>query len=77
MANKAEVKYNLYITNTIAIIDRIEDLGFKAKIIRDCLVDEEHDNIDIVQLTITGMTCASCVSTIETNLLQLKGIKGM
>lgn len=72
MASKADVIYNLYNTNTIAIIDKIEDLGFKAKVIRDCLADEEEDQIE---LRIQGMTCSSCVNTIETNLVQLKGVK--
>ena len=71
MANKAEIKYNLNKTNTNAIIDRIEDLGFKARILKDCLANADQDTIE---LRIQGMTCASCVNTIESNLIELNGV---
>jgi len=72
MAHKAEIKYDMNNTNAKAIVDRIEDLGFKSKLMKDCLANVEEDSIE---LRIQGMTCASCVHTIETNLLQVDGIK--
>lgn len=72
MAHKAEVKYDLNNTNASAIVDRVEDLGFKAKLMKDCLANVEEETIE---LRIQGMTCASCVNTIETNLVKVDGVK--
>lgn len=69
MAGKAEVKYNSDAIDAAAISRLIEDLGFGAKLIEDNAV--MHGKLD---LTITGMTCASCVHNIESKLTTTKGI---
>ncbi|KAK1876793.1 Copper-transporting ATPase 2 [Dissostichus eleginoides] len=71
MAGKAEVKYDSEIMNAAAVTQLIEDLGFGAKLIEDNAVT--HGKLD---LTITGMTCASCVHNIESKLTSTKGILG-
>uniref|UniRef100_A0A7N5ZZY5 Copper-transporting ATPase 2 n=1 Tax=Anabas testudineus TaxID=64144 RepID=A0A7N5ZZY5_ANATE len=69
MAGKAEVKYDSSIIDAAAVTKLIEDLGFGAKLIDDNAVT--HGKLD---LTITGMTCASCVHNIESKLTTTKGI---
>ncbi|XP_042368980.1 copper-transporting ATPase 2 [Plectropomus leopardus] len=71
IAGKAEVKYDSEVINAAAVTQLIEDLGFGAKLIEDNAVT--HGKLD---LTITGMTCASCVHNIESKLTSTKGILG-
>ncbi|KAL7370037.1 hypothetical protein ABVT39_017057 [Epinephelus coioides] len=71
MAGKAEVKYDSEVINAAAVTQLIEDLGFGAKLIEENAVT--HGKLD---LTITGMTCASCVHNIESKLTSTKGIQG-
>ncbi|XP_041834465.1 copper-transporting ATPase 2 isoform X2 [Melanotaenia boesemani] len=71
MAGKAEVKYDPDLLDAAAVTQFIEDLGFGAKLIEDNAVT--HGKLD---LTITGMTCASCVHNIESKLTTTKGILG-
>uniref|UniRef100_A0A4W6DFL8 Copper-transporting ATPase 2 n=1 Tax=Lates calcarifer TaxID=8187 RepID=A0A4W6DFL8_LATCA len=71
MAGKAEVKYDTEIIDAAAVTQLIEDLGFGAKLMEDNAVT--HGKLD---LSITGMTCASCVHNIESKLTTTKGILG-
>ncbi|XP_032362103.1 copper-transporting ATPase 2 [Etheostoma spectabile] len=71
MAGKAEVKYDSELLSGAAVTQLIEDLGFSARLIEDNAVT--HGKLD---LTITGMTCASCVHNIESKLSSTKGILG-
>ncbi|XP_061572171.1 copper-transporting ATPase 2 isoform X2 [Cololabis saira] len=71
MAGKAEVKYVPDVLDASVVTQLIEDLGFGVKLIEDNAVT--HGKLD---LTITGMTCASCVHTIESKLNTTKGILG-
>ncbi|KAM3585147.1 uncharacterized protein V6R79_009024 [Siganus canaliculatus] len=71
MAGKAEVKYDAGVTNAAAVSQLIENLGFGAKLIEDDAV--ANGKLD---LTIAGMTCASCVHNIESKLNTTKGILG-
>ncbi|XP_070711554.1 copper-transporting ATPase 2 [Pempheris klunzingeri] len=69
MAGKAEVKYDSEVMNAAAVTQFIKDLGFGAKLMEDNAV--AHGKLD---LTITGMTCGSCVHNIESKLTATKGI---
>ncbi|XP_026016623.1 copper-transporting ATPase 2-like isoform X2 [Astatotilapia calliptera] len=69
MAGKAEVKYDSHVLDATAVTELIKDLGFGAKVIEDNAV--AHGKLD---LTITGMTCASCVHNIESKLNLTRGI---
>ena len=73
MAHKAEIKYDLNHTNTAAIMDRVENLGFQTKLMKDCPESDVEE--ETAELRIQGMTCASCVHTIETNLTRLNGVR--
>ncbi|XP_077422143.1 copper-transporting ATPase 2 [Vanacampus margaritifer] len=69
MAGKAEVKYDPDVINSPAVVQLIEDLGFGAKTVQDNTVTRGK-----LDLTITGMTCASCTRHIESKLSATRGI---
>ncbi|XP_056226126.1 copper-transporting ATPase 2 isoform X1 [Seriola aureovittata] len=71
MAGKAEVKYDPDLIDAAGVSQLIEDLGFGAKLIEDNAAT--HGKLD---LSIKGMTCASCVHNIESKLTTTKGILG-
>uniref|UniRef100_A0A8D3DYW9 Copper-transporting ATPase 2 n=1 Tax=Scophthalmus maximus TaxID=52904 RepID=A0A8D3DYW9_SCOMX len=71
MAGKAEVKYDSELTDAVAVTQLVEELGFGAKLIEDNVVSRGR-----LDLSITGMTCASCVHNIESRLTATKGILG-
>nr|XP_009300468.2 copper-transporting ATPase 2 isoform X2 [Danio rerio] len=70
MAGKAEVKYDPGLLDPAQIVQLISHLGFGASVM------EEHSVQDgVLDLSVTGMTCASCVHNIESKLLRTKGIQ--
>ncbi|XP_058857117.1 copper-transporting ATPase 1-like isoform X2 [Acipenser ruthenus] len=69
MAGKAEVRYNPAIIEPAGVAELIKELGFGASVL------ENYDGSDgNLELVIRGMTCASCVHNIESNLMKTKGI---
>lgn len=70
MTEKARISFNPSQTNEEELTSSIESIGYDAKDITSTL--DEPGRID---LKITGMTCASCVSTVEKNLLNVEGVQ--
>uniref|UniRef100_A0A8C2ADA9 P-type Cu(+) transporter n=1 Tax=Cyprinus carpio TaxID=7962 RepID=A0A8C2ADA9_CYPCA len=69
MASKAEVRYSPSIIDPQRIAEFIRELGFTASVM------ENYDGSDgTLELVVRGMTCASCVHKIESNLMKQKGI---
>ncbi|RUS73007.1 hypothetical protein EGW08_019229, partial [Elysia chlorotica] len=69
MASRAEVTYDAAYILPGQIANKIEDLGFTAS------VDEsDTKGQGQVELTITGMTCSSCVNHIESHLRKRPGV---
>ncbi|XP_061089587.1 copper-transporting ATPase 1 [Conger conger] len=69
MAGKAEVRYNPGVTDPSDIANSIAELGFSASVMEN--MDNSNGNLELV---VRGMTCASCVHKIESNLMKTKGI---
>ncbi|KAJ8352448.1 hypothetical protein SKAU_G00239240 [Synaphobranchus kaupii] len=69
MAGKAEIRYNPGVTDPSNIAESIAELGFTASVMEN--VDNSNGNLELV---VRGMTCASCVHKIESNLMKTKGI---
>ncbi|XP_065484368.1 copper-transporting ATPase 2 isoform X2 [Caloenas nicobarica] len=69
MAGKAEIKYKPEFIQPLEIAQLIQNLGFEATVIEDHAETEGN-----VELLITGMTCASCVHNIESELMRTSGI---
>ncbi|XP_060742200.1 copper-transporting ATPase 1 isoform X2 [Tachysurus vachellii] len=69
MASKAEVRYNPSVIDPLRIAEYIKELGFTASVL------ENYDGSNgTLELVVRGMTCASCVHKIESNLMKQKGI---
>ncbi|CAG7833653.1 unnamed protein product [Allacma fusca] len=69
MAAKAEVKYDPFRILPSQIANAITDFGFDASVI-----DDQQAGVGEVNIHIGGMTCASCVNNIESNMKKQKGI---
>ncbi|XP_030636950.1 copper-transporting ATPase 2 isoform X2 [Chanos chanos] len=69
MAGKAEVQYDPEVLDAAQVVQHISSLGFGAS-----LMEENPAKDGILNLSVTGMTCASCVHNIETKLLRTRGI---
>ncbi|XP_066523264.1 copper-transporting ATPase 1 isoform X2 [Hoplias malabaricus] len=69
MAGKAEVRYIPNVIDPSRIAECIRELGFTASVMENC---EGSDGS--LELVVRGMTCASCVHKIESNLMKQKGI---
>ncbi|XP_036432821.1 copper-transporting ATPase 1 [Colossoma macropomum] len=69
MAGKAEVRYKPSVIDPQRIAECIKELGFSSSVM------EDYDGSDgSLELVVRGMTCASCVHKIESNLMKQKGI---
>ncbi|XP_026137016.1 copper-transporting ATPase 1 [Carassius auratus] len=69
MASKAEVRYSPSVIDPQRIAEFIRELGFTASVM------EDYDGSDgTLELVVRGMTCASCVHKIESNLMKQKGV---
>ncbi|XP_064636017.1 copper-transporting ATPase 1-like isoform X2 [Lineus longissimus] len=69
MAQKAEVKYDPAYIMPSQVAYQIMELGFDATVL-----ESETAGQGTVELSITGMTCSSCVHLIESSLMKKRGI---
>ncbi|XP_056122890.1 copper-transporting ATPase 2 [Rhinichthys klamathensis goyatoka] len=69
MSGKAEVKYDPGLLDPAQIVQLLSRLGFGASVMEENTVQD-----GVLDLSVTGMTCASCVHNIESKLLRTKGI---
>ncbi|XP_070572961.1 copper-exporting P-type ATPase-like [Ptychodera flava] len=68
MAQKADVRYDTALISIEEIKSIISSLGFKAEV-----NENAEEGKAVLELSITGMTCSSCVSLIEDVVLKLPG----
>ncbi|XP_050358416.1 copper-transporting ATPase 1 isoform X4 [Nymphalis io] len=68
LAAKAEVRYEPAKISALAITDSITELGFPSELISDSGAPRD------LNLSIKGMTCASCVNKIEKSVLKMNGV---
>ncbi|MHA2274416.1 MAG: heavy metal translocating P-type ATPase [Candidatus Kariarchaeaceae archaeon] len=69
LAEKAEVEFDT-VTSEDEIIEWIDDIGYKAEVM-------DSGESSSINLDIDGMTCASCVSTIENYVGKLPGVENV
>ena len=71
MAGKAEVLYYPNIIQPHTIATEIAKLGFPSSVLEDSLSDGSDGDLTV---SIKGMTCSSCVYSIEKNISSQEGI---
>ncbi|KAI4455024.1 atp7 isoform b [Holotrichia oblita] len=69
LAARAEIQYDSSLIAPTEIAESITDLGFPASVLQQNGAGEAE-----VDLQINGMTCASCVHKIESNVAKMPGI---
>lgn len=69
LAQKAEVRFDPALVVPSQLVELINDMGFEAS-----LLEESHSLHGEAEFVIRGMTCASCVHAIETNVCKLPGV---
>jgi Cu+-exporting ATPase len=70
ITEEANVRYDPKQTDISSIIKKVESTGYHVKE----LVEEQSGTI---KLDINGMTCASCVSTIENAITRIEGVQNV
>lgn len=70
LAARGEVQYDPSLITPAEIADSITELGFPASVLK-----QNGAGISEVDLEIAGMTCASCVHKIESNVCKLAGVQ--
>ncbi|KAK4262751.1 hypothetical protein QN277_028268 [Acacia crassicarpa] len=69
--NRAMVLFHPSFVNDETIREAIEDAGFEATLFRD---EMNERSIQVCRITVTGMTCTSCSSTVESALQAIPGV---
>lgn len=76
--NNGRVKYDSTVITPEKIADMIDDMGFDAKVSSSgTSSNSPHDSTRKAVLNIAGMTCHSCVQTIEGKLSEHPGVKSI
>ncbi|KAL4229704.1 ATPase Cu transporting protein 7B [Mactra antiquata] len=77
--SNGRVKFDPNVTNAEAVAEMIDDMGFDAKVLSDATsaVTPVTLPTEGVTLKIKGMTCQSCVKTIEGKLSENRGVKSV
>src|SRR5579859_7069757 len=79
ISEQAMVEHNASILSAEKIAEAIDDVGFEASVVstKEVVSDSApaDSTIDTTTLKIFGMTCASCVSAVESALLNLPDVK--
>ncbi|XP_021815491.1 probable copper-transporting ATPase HMA5 isoform X1 [Prunus avium] len=70
--NTAHVLYYPSFVTEEKICETIEDVGFEAKLIKEETIDKSRQ---VCRISISGMTCTSCSSTVESALQAIHGVQ--
>lgn len=72
LTNSAVVEFDGSLIVAADVVNAIEDLGYDAK-----LVPTASGEFTVLQVDVTGMTCSSCVATIERAMKEHIGVRGI
>jgi Cu+-exporting ATPase len=67
LSERATVKFSPTFVSAMDLREAFEDIGFEAKLLLEDVFGE-------VRVSVSGMTCASCASSIENALMKLKAV---
>lgn len=73
---EAVITYDASLTDPGKLREAIDDMGFEASLSSSSSPPVTND-VQAVMINIDGMTCNSCVQTIEKNISQLDGIQSI
>ena len=81
-SEQAEIHYDSAVTGVAEVLSKIDMIGFDAHLKSDgpdATADDSESDADTVRAVfeVLGMTCASCVRTIEKAIGRLDGIKSV
>ena len=71
---KGFVTFDPNVTTPAAVADMIDDMGFEAKVWSESTETSQGNQPAEVTLSVKGMTCNSCVKTIEGNMVDKPGV---
>ena len=73
------LNHDIKITNIDDLVNCIEDMGFGASLLKTVPadIDTERRTIETIKVEIQGMTCSSCVSSIESFVKNQTGIESI
>lgn len=76
-----KVKYDPKVTDAASIAEAIDDMGFEAKVLQGKVSKKasqaSEPQLSTVKIGIKGMTCNSCVKTIEGKLSEHPGVSSI
>lgn len=75
-AKTAQVQYSPEKVTAEQLREAIEDMGFDAGLIRDDICNVNKD-VRTAMISVEGMTCMSCVNTIEGTMSNKPGVHGI
>lgn len=73
---QAEISYSPEKLSPEELVEAVEDMGFDAKLISHGVSETDKD-IRMAVIRVEGMTCTSCVKTIEGNISDVPGVAGI
>ena len=74
---EATITYDASMTDPGKLREAIDDMGFEAALSSPSPTPPLTNDVQTVMINIDGMTCNSCVQTIEKNISQLDGIQSI
>nr|CDS31916.1 copper transporting ATPase 1 [Hymenolepis microstoma] len=76
LSNKAEIVYDASLIQPSKLADLVNEMGFTAEVIdaKRTAANSPECRSQTIEVTIVGMTCSSCVNSIESALEKLPGV---
>ncbi|KAK2563148.1 Copper-transporting ATPase 1 [Acropora cervicornis] len=74
---EAEIHYNPLLIDEKALREAIDDMGFEASLSMPQSSSTTKNELQTVLIDVKGMTCNSCVQSIEKNISQLDGVQSI
>ena len=75
-AKAAQIRYSPEKATAEQLREAIEDMGFDARLLGDDICTVNKD-VRTAKISVEGMTCMSCVNTIEGNMSNKPGVKSI
>lgn len=74
---EAVITYDPSLTNPATLREAIDDMGFEASLLSPSASPPPTNDVQMVMINVEGMTCNSCVQSIEKNISKLGGVQSI